>query len=158
MRITDAADVVSGSALLIDTHVWVWLAAGDDVKLDQDVINALEEAARAERLYASTFSIWEIALKAQKGEMLVATDLHTWVAEQREAPGVRLLGMPAALAVDVTLLPSWIRRRDGRPHKDPVDRFLVATARRRNAILVTADEAILHYAEDGHVLALEAGR
>ncbi len=158
MRITDAADLPPRATLLLDTHVWVWLATGDATKLDQDVIGALEQAAQAERLYASTFSIWEIALKAEKGELLVATDLHAWVAEQQEEPGVRLLGMTPGLAVDVTLLPSWIRRRDGKPHKDPVDRFLVTTARRRNAILITADAAILHYADDGHLTVLDARR
>lgn len=156
MRITDPAELPVRSALLLDTHVWVWLATGAADKLSGAVVDALERAARDERLFASTFSIWEIALKAEKGELLVAADLHAWVREQREEPGVRLVGMPPFLAIDVTRLPPWIRRRDGRPHRDPNDRFLVATARRRNAVLVTGDDVILDYAAQDHVTALDA--
>jgi PIN domain nuclease of toxin-antitoxin system len=54
-------------------------------------------------------------------------------------------------AIDVTVLPSWIRRRDGQPHKDPNDRFIVAIARKRNAVLLTCDEEIIHYGNQGHV-------
>jgi PIN domain nuclease of toxin-antitoxin system len=60
------------------------------------------------------------------------------------------------LAIETTTLPPWIRRRDRRPHRDPVDRFLVTTARRKNAILVSCDEAILDYASEDHVMALDA--
>ena len=37
---------------------------------------------------------------------------------------------------------------------DPADRFLVATARARNATLVTADQRILDYSKLGHVKTL----
>jgi PIN domain nuclease of toxin-antitoxin system len=50
----------------------------------------------------------------------------------------------------------WIRRADGRPHRDPNDRFIVATARRRNAVLVTCDGPVLDYADEGHLTALDA--
>ena len=156
MKITNPADLPPYNALLLDTHVWVWLAAGDTKRLNDTVVNALESAAQAQRLYASTLSLWEIARKAEKGEVLVAADLHAWVAEQQEPPGVRLIGLPSELAIEATLLPPWIRRRDQRPHRDPVDRFLVTTARRRNAVLVTCDEAILDYAAGDHVTALDA--
>jgi len=36
----------------------------------------------------------------------------------------------------------------------PADRFLVATARARNAVLVTADQRILDYSKLGHVKTL----
>jgi PIN domain nuclease of toxin-antitoxin system len=141
----------------MDTHVWVWLAAGHGGHFAAGVVEALENAAAAAHLWASTFSIWEIALKAEKGALLVATDLHAWVGQQQEEPGVRLLGLTPALGIDATLLPQWTRRSDGKPHRDPCDRFIVATARRRSAVLVTSDRVILDYADDGHVLALAAG-
>jgi PIN domain nuclease of toxin-antitoxin system len=56
------------------------------------------------------------------------------------------------------LLPPWNRSADGKPHKDPNDRFLVATARRKNAALVTCDQIILDYARTGHLLACDARR
>jgi PIN domain nuclease of toxin-antitoxin system len=42
----------------------------------------------------------------------------------------------------------------GRLHDDPIDRILVATARREGLTLITRDRAILDYAAQGHVRAL----
>ena len=39
-------------------------------------------------------------------------------------------------------------------HADPADRLLVATARRKNAVLVTQDENILEQGAAGHVRVL----
>ncbi len=140
----------------MDTHIWVWMAVGDESKLSPGAITALEDAALGQRLWASCFSIWEIALKTARGDLLIGGDLHSWVAEQREAPGVQLLGLTPALAIGVTLLPPWTRRRDGQLHKDPNDRFIVTTARQENAVLVTCDEAIIDYAGEGHLTAYDA--
>ena len=41
---------------------------------------------------------------------------------------------------------------------DPADRFIVATARHFGISLLTADRAILAYAANGHVDAIDAGR
>lgn len=43
------------------------------------------------------------------------------------------------VSVDAVNLPAW-------DHADPLDRIIVATARRLGAALVTADSAILDYA------------
>jgi PIN domain nuclease of toxin-antitoxin system len=156
VRITDPAGLPPRAPLVIDTHVWVWFAVGDASKLHQNIPDVLERAAREQRLFASVASVWEIALKAERGELRVGADLHAWVAEQQSAPGVRLLSIVAPVAIDSTTLPPWIRRADGRPHRDPNDRFIVATARRRNAVLVTCDGPVLDYSDEGHVTALDA--
>jgi PIN domain nuclease of toxin-antitoxin system len=140
----------------MDTHIWVWMAAGDDTRVSSGTIDALEDAARTGRLMASAASVWEIALKTASGELLVGVDLHAWIAEQQETPGVRVLTITPSLAIDVTLLPQWVRRRDGKPHRDPNDRFIVATARKRGAVLATCDEVILDYADEGHLTVYDA--
>jgi PIN domain nuclease of toxin-antitoxin system len=53
------------------------------------------------------------------------------------------------IALESTRLP------DG-PHGDPVDRLLMASARVHNLTLITADEKILAYADQGHLKALKA--
>lgn len=117
---------------------------------------AIERAASERRLIASAASVWEIALKTQKGDLLVSGDLRSWVRDQTRFPGVRIAPINASLAVASTSLPEWLRAADGRPHKDPADRFIVAEARRRNAVLVTCDALILDYARAGHVTAFDA--
>ena len=139
----------------MDTHVWVWMAANDTARVAPGTAEALDDAARAGRLVALAASVWEIALKTGRGDLMVGVDLHTWVAEQERSPGVRLLAITPALAIDVTQLPAWVRR-DGKPHRDPNDRFIVATAREQGAILATCDEAILDYADEGHLTVYDA--
>jgi PIN domain nuclease of toxin-antitoxin system len=116
----------------------------------------VEQAAAEDRLFASAASVWEIALKAAKGELLVGTDLSHWVTAQEVSPGVRLMAITPEITIESTQLPPWVRRRDRLVHRDPNDRFLVATARQMAAVLITVDEVILDYADDGHVVAYDA--
>lgn len=67
-----------------------------------------------------------------------------------------MLPMGASLMIDATSLPPWVRKSDKRPHKDPSDRFIVAEARRRNAVLITCDRLMIDYARQGHVLVYDA--
>jgi len=142
--------------LLIDTHIWVWMALGAADQMSRATVTALKDAAASDRLLVSAASVWEVALKAAKGTLRVSTDLHAWVMTQRERTGLRVLPLSPAVLIDATLLPPWIRRGDAREHKDPNDRFIVATARRRNAVLVTCDREILDYAGRGYVTAYDA--
>ena len=142
----------------MDTHIWVWMATNDSTRISADTIEALDEVAQNGHLLASAASVWEIALKTANGDLMAGTDLHAWIAQQQDTPGVRLLDITPSLAIDVTLLPPWIRRRDHKPHRDPTDRFIAATARKHGAVLVTCDEAIIDYADDGHLAVYDARR
>lgn len=150
---------LAGSDLLVmDTHVWVWASgeAGGPGRLRGAVLPAIEEAARSRRLFVSAASVWELALKAERGQALLSGDLHAWVRDQRRYPGVRVLPIDARLGVDSTRLPPWARERDGQEHRDPGDRFVVATARRLGGVLLTCDREILAYASRGHLRAYDA--
>jgi PIN domain nuclease of toxin-antitoxin system len=150
------SDLGSGPVIL-DTHIWVWASNGSE-KFKKTASHGIERAAEDRRLFASAASVWEIALKAQKGDVLVSGDLRSWVREQRRYPGVRVLPITSSTIVEATGLPEWIRKSDKQLHKDPSDRFIVAEARRQNAVLVTCDLLIIDYARKGHVLVFDARR
>ena len=149
------SEIVGAVPVLLDTHIWVW-ANVEPGKFKKTAARAIETAAAERRLFVSAASVWEIALKAQKGDLLVSGDLRTWLRDQRRYPGVRVLPVTGALAIDSTSLPEWIRKSDKKPHKDPADRFIVAEARRRNAVLITSDTLIIDYARKGHVMVFDA--
>ena len=153
------SDLSTAARLVMDTHVWLWASgeAGGEANLSAAALAGIEEAARGRSLFVSAASVWEIALKARAGQVLVSGDLHAWVRDQQAYPGVDVLPIGHRLAIDSTLLPPWIRAKDGKEHKDPNDRFIVTTARRLNAVLLTCDEQILAYAAQGHVNAFAAG-
>jgi len=71
------------------------------------------------------------------------------VSETLERLDLAVSPLTPAVAVEAALLPAGF-------HSDPADRLTVATARVEKAMLVTRDQAILAYAEAGHVAALRA--
>lgn len=152
------SSLAASDRLVMDTHVWVWVSgeSGGPGQLDAAILPAIEAAARDRWLFVSAASVWEVASKAERGQALIAGDLETWVRDQRQYPGVRVLPLDARLSIDSTRLPPWTRARDGREHRDPNDRFIVATTRRLNAVLLTCDEEIHQYARQGHVRVYDA--
>jgi len=65
--------------------------------------------------------------------------------------GGQVVAIDGAIALASEVLPAY-------PHRDPTDRFLIATARALGATLVTADRKILAYGATGHVAVLDARR
>jgi PIN domain nuclease of toxin-antitoxin system len=139
---------VGAARLLIDTHVWLWLAQGVSSKLSARVQTELEAASREGRLALSIISVWEVAMLHSKGRIRLSMPLVPWLERALAPPGLTLLPLAhPTVMVDACTLP-------GEFHADPADRFLVATARAENATLATRDEKILAYAQAGHVRVL----
>lgn len=119
-------------ALLLDTHVWIWLLLEPD-RLGRKVAGRLEDPS--EELRLSPVSVWETLLLLERGRLKAQGDPETWVRRAlREVP-IR----DAALTREVAL----ISRSIDLPHNDPADRFIAASALVHELTLVTADERLL---------------
>ena len=133
--------------MLLDTHAFIWFVAG---KLRSDVAERLIGAARKRQLFVSAVSAWEIGLLGAKAgsdvPKLLPNPAH-WFSTALLRTGIVETTFDSAIALSSTSLP-------GEFHRDPADRFLVATARALNAPLVTRDQRILDYAAAGHVQAI----
>jgi PIN domain nuclease of toxin-antitoxin system len=136
------------SALLLDTHIWLWYAEGDSKRLPPASVKKLDHARQEEGLRISAISVWEIAVLHAKGRVHLSAPLRDWVRFALVPTGISLLTLDADTAAESTLLP-------GEPHADPADRFLMAAARTKGLILATRDEAIIEYGNAGHVRVLE---
>ncbi|MEP7345044.1 MAG: type II toxin-antitoxin system VapC family toxin [Gemmatimonadaceae bacterium] len=118
--------------LLLDTHVWLWSTLEPE-RLGRRAREALCDA-HAE-LWISPISVWEAALLFERGRLTtkgdrdVAIDQLLHAVPAREAP---LTYEVAKLSCRVDL-----------PHRDPADRFLVASALAHGLTLVTADQRLL---------------
>lgn len=138
--------------LLLDTHVWIWVSEGDTARVRRTVIRAINDAARDGRLLVSAVSVWELALLVTRGRVRVSEPLPIWATRRARGGGHQFVPLTADDALASVLL-------RGTYHADPADRFLIATAQRLNARLVTADEKILAYAaRDGGLRVLNPGR
>jgi PIN domain nuclease of toxin-antitoxin system len=129
------------SGLLLDTHVIVWSASGERVA--SAVRNEIENAAERDRLYVSAISAWEITRLATLGRIATTTPPGEWFSRLVESSGVIVLPLSLECAIDAALLPPI--------HRDPADRFLIATARFNDLSLVTHDGNIHRYADAGLV-------
>jgi PIN domain nuclease of toxin-antitoxin system len=94
----------------------------------------VDAASRAGDLGVSAISFWEIAMLVAKGRIRIGQPLASWRRDWLRR-GVVELPMTGAIGIDAVLLASF--------HADPADRWIVATARRAGAILLTADDRIL---------------
>ena len=130
-------------ALLLDTHVWLWLMSREG-NIKPSVIRAVEEAAHYGLVRVSAISVWEVAMLEAKGRIRLSKDCLSWVNEALCAPGLGLIPLTPEIAVESSRLP-------GAFHGDPADRILVATARRQGAIFLTRDEKILAYGKAKHL-------
>jgi PIN domain nuclease of toxin-antitoxin system len=136
------------SALLLDTHIWLWYAEGDADRLPPKSVRKLDDARETDGLRILSISVWEIGVQQSKGRIQLSAPLRAWVAQALSPAGINLVNLDADIAAESTLLP-------GEPHGDPADRFLIAAARTRGFVLVTRDESIIRYGKTGYVRVLE---
>jgi len=135
--------------LLLDTHVWIWLAYGESRRIKAAAVRAIEDAGSRRAIRISVVSVWEIALLESKGRLELPVPVSEWIKLALDRPDFELVGLEPAIAVESCNLPAGF-------HADPADRFLVATARLKNAVIVTRDKRILKYGKQGHVKVMAA--
>ncbi|MEA2880266.1 MAG: hypothetical protein QOF14_5462 [Hyphomicrobiales bacterium] len=121
--------------IVLDTHAAIWFVT-EDSNLGPRARVMARSALREGTLFVSAISFWEIALLTARRRLRPARS----PAEQRVTVlGAGVQEMPisgeiAILAVELNNLPG-----------DPADRFIMATAIKHAATLVTADEALLNW-------------
>lgn len=135
-------------AVLIDTHVWLWLTQGTDRLEETKGLEAIEKARKAGGIYLSIISIWEVGMLVAKGRFRIRQEMKDWMDAALDVRGLIVHPMTIGIAMNCTRLPGQI-------HGDPADQILVATARELDIPIITADTAIVAYANSGHVKAIE---
>ena len=137
--------------ILLDTHVVIWWANGDHLRLSENALAAIDAAIESAGqpggspgLLVSAISCWEVAMLVNRGRLALSLDVERWLALLASHPAVRLLALDPTVAVAATRLPEPF-------HADPADRFLVAQARELGIPLLSADSKIRSY---GHVRSL----
>lgn len=118
--------------LLLDTHAALWWLA-DDPRLSEA---AREVIAGAEEPLFGAGTLLEVSIKASLGKLDAAEE---W-AEELLSEGFSLLPISTAHATAYRQLPYV--KVNGKPHRDPFDRLLVAQAMMEGVPVVTRDPGI----------------
>ena len=122
---------------VLDTHAWIWWVT-DDTRLSNSARRAVERARGENTLWLSGFSIWEVAKKVQKGQLLLDRPLDDWFDHATTPAGLHVVDPTRAVLVESCRLPGGFA-------DDPADGIIVATARSLGAALVTKDPRIRDY-------------
>ncbi len=118
--------------LLLDTHIWLWSLL-EPGRLTKRVARAM--VREGAELWLSPISVWELLTLADKGQVRLGSPPDDWVKGALE----RVPLHEAPVTHEVALETRNVRLS----HRDPADRFLIATARVFDLKLVTADERLI---------------
>ena len=119
--------------LLVDTCAIIWLATGDR-KLSKLARGAMCDV---ELLCFSSISIWEIARKVKKGELEIPVTPGRFADMLVRQYGMKELPLDHSIMLNASALPET--------HKDPADRFIIATALLNGCVVVTGDRRFPEY-------------
>ena len=120
--------------LLLDTHVFIWLASEPD-KLSGQAKEAI--LSQSNQLYVSLVSLWEMQIKSQLGKLALNVPLSTLWHVQKELNQIELIPILAEHIWELESLPHI--------HRDPFDRLIISQAIKESFIIVSADTAITQY-------------
>jgi PIN domain nuclease of toxin-antitoxin system len=125
--------------IVLDTHAWIWWVA-DREQLSRAARDAIEAS---DEIGISAISAWEVTMLVERGRLELDRPVQRWVRQAVDADG-RFVEIP--LSTSIALRAAGLGR-DGM-HRDPADRFILASAHDRDARLVTKDRAIRAFAPD----------
>jgi PIN domain nuclease of toxin-antitoxin system len=112
--------------VVLDTHVAVWWA-GEPRRLGRV---ARARLAEEDRLGIPAIVFWEVSLLVRKRRLDLGMPVRDWMQAIQTVPRVEPLPLTPEIAVQADELDM---------HPDPADRFIVATALRHGAPLVSKD-------------------
>ncbi len=121
------------SKLVLDTCALLWLASGDK-RLSPKTLTLIEGASL---VFVSAISAWEISLKAERGQLSLPLPADEWFREVLNHHNLILAPLEVDILIGANRLP-W-------HHRDPVDRFIIATAHTQKAAVVTSDRKFNNY-------------
>ena len=130
--------------ILLDTHIWYWLLAGDERIEKSGFLKVINKAIKNSELQIAAITLWELAMMESRGRISLTGNIKSWIDEALAKSNVGVCPISPEIAVDSCNLP-------GDFHGDPADRMIVATARALDAKLLTFDKEILKYAKAGFV-------
>ena len=125
--------------LLLDTHTLLW-AIGKTSELSEKVIYEIKNPNN--EILVSAVSLWEIALKASIGKLIINFDINN-IPDYCEKMGFELIPLKPIDALNSMKLPQKSN------HKDPFDRMLVYQCIKNDFILVSKDKRMEMYKDDG---------
>jgi len=120
--------------ILLDTCSLIWLANGESDRFSKQ---ALESLGGADFLYISPMSEWEITFKWRNGGIVLPVPPRELIDTFMTQYGVLVTPLTEEIMFRAAELPLF--------HRDPADRFIIATALVGKMAVATADQRFSQY-------------
>ena len=124
--------------LLLDTHVWIWILAGDARRIGRRARSLLTRAESRDALRISPVTLFEVMALHGAGRLQLTRPPDEWIRQAIASAPVRIAELSPSIAIDAGRIPRDVLA-------DPMDRLLVATAAKMEATMLSADARILQY-------------
>ena len=124
---------------LIDTHIFLWSIFSPE-KISVPVAKIIKDPGN--RIFVSTITFWEIALKYSLNKLKLEGVTPDALPEIANKMSFEILGLGAEDAASFYHLPRVT-------HKDPFDRMLIWQAIREKLVLISKDREIAAYEDYG---------
>jgi PIN domain nuclease of toxin-antitoxin system len=118
--------------LLLDTSIWLRMHR-EPWKLSSEVTQVVTDPQN--ELWLSPVSVWELTLLVEGKKITLGEQLDVFVLKSQKELSLREAAFSWAVADEL--------RYTVLPHRDPADRFLVATAKVYDLTLVTSDRILM---------------
>lgn len=115
--------------ILVDTHILLWQSGGSE-KISIERRQILDDPNNHK--FISVASIWEIAIKQNKGKLKIQKSIYDLIPDDTKIIGIEL---------------SHINQLQNLPfhHRDHFDRMIIAQARVENLSLMSNDKVFANY-------------
>lgn len=122
------------SRWLLDTHAFLWFAAGDE-RLPAGIRSLIE--AQPAQVYLSAASAWEMAIKASLGKLTLELPLDQLLGRAFTQVGIQPLDITPGHVIPLVSMTFH--------HRDPFDRLLAAQCLTEGMNVISADAAFDAY-------------
>lgn len=124
------------TAILLDTHVWIWLSLKKQESLSG---RAKKTIKSANQKWISAISGWELAKLVEKNRIGFSIPILIWIRRSLNQFNIKVADLSPEIAAESTVLRHF--------PKDPADQIISATSRILGMPLVTSNKQILDFSE-----------
>jgi PIN domain nuclease of toxin-antitoxin system len=122
--------------IVLDTCALLWWSLDPD-KLSQKAKEACDRIEQEKNCLVPSTAIWEIAIKVKNHKLDLGVDIDDYITALKKSDVIRIMPIDEEIWLDSVKL-EW-------EHRDPVDRVVVAIAKKNQAAIITADKKIASF-------------
>lgn len=122
--------------IVLDTCALIWWSLDPD-KLSKRGKEACYQMEQEKNGLVPSTAVWEIAIKVKNHKLDLGVDIDDYITTLKKSDVIRIIPIDEEIWLESVKL-EW-------EHRDPVDRVVVAVAKRNQAAIITADQKIASF-------------